>query len=92
MLIQFNEKDPVITLKRVSKEFDRNRNSIIPILSYLVSNMLGLLPVFLMPKLENITQQTGILTNFPGPGGTEDIFGYEYDDLMSLGAMPSGTG
>ncbi len=92
MLIRFNEKGPVKTLKRVSEEFDQNRNSIVPTLSLIVSNLLGLFPTFLVPKLENITQQTGILSNFPGPGGKEDIFGYEYDDITSFGAMASGTG
>ncbi len=92
MPIRFQENDPVGSLKRNLEEFEKIRNSVIPTLNFCLLNLLGTLPVSLIPKAEDLSRQVIVLTNIPGPIGEEDIFGYTYDDIAMRAAVRNGTG
>lgn len=92
MPIIFEENDPVKTLKRNLKELEKIGNSTIPTLNFYLANFLGMLPISLIPKAEDLTRQTIVLSNIPGPVGKEDIFGYMYDEIVMRAAIRNGTG
>ncbi len=90
--IQVSEENPGKTLLFVEKEFQSLRNSVKPLVFFYVSRMIALAPVSLRCAATKLPPATFVLTNFPGPSETSDIFGCRWKQTYLTGKGTGGTG
>lgn len=87
-----DSQDAQDTLQCIHKEYESIKTSVIPIISYLMMNIAGLLPVFMLPSPEDSLVQTILLSNMPGPGKKVDLFGYDAEEFGFSGCPTYGAG
>lgn len=86
------DQDAQQTLQCIHKEYESIKTSVIPIISYLMMNITGMLPAFMLPSPEESLVQTILLSNMPGPGKKVDLFGYDTEDFGFSGCPTYGAG
>ncbi len=76
----------------MENEVQSLRNSVKP-LAFFYANKLGaLLPLYIRPTLKALTPTTFVLTNFPGPVESIDVFGSILRNINLGGKSSRGAG
>ncbi|CAL8112309.1 unnamed protein product [Orchesella dallaii] len=79
------------TLRNVSREYERIRHGIIWQTSAVLTELVGCLPIRLIPNVDELVNSTCLLSNFPGPDHVIDICGAEVKDMFVMASPARGS-
>ncbi|CAL8112299.1 unnamed protein product [Orchesella dallaii] len=85
--INLDLEDVRNTVRNVSREFERVRRSIFPLVSTQIAKLIGSLPIVFIPKLDGLLRSTCIVSSFPGPTHPVDICGSPCKVLFGTGSI-----
>ncbi|CAL8112301.1 unnamed protein product [Orchesella dallaii] len=79
------------TLRNVNREYERIRHGIIWQTSAVLTELVGYLPIRLIPNADDLVKSSCLISTFPGPGHVTDICGAEVKDMFVVASPARGT-